>query len=153
MDDPGLPRPRDRCATDDADEAVPAIVDYKVKNTLHSQAKADHDPQAGLYLAGRWLAGQPAEHFCFAQIGKPGKKRKTMTTSFVVTRRTHRAAAHHARADRAGREPDRRALRTLRARRAVGLRRPERLEVLGPLLRPLRPLPRRRRDLRTSGVA
>jgi hypothetical protein len=70
------------------DELVPAVVDYKVKSTLHSQAKADHDPQAGLYLAGRWLAGDPAEHFCFAQIGKPGKKRKTISTSFVVTRRT-----------------------------------------------------------------
>ena len=44
-------------ADDDGGELVPAIVDYKVKNTLHSQAKADHDPQAGLYLAGRWLAG------------------------------------------------------------------------------------------------
>ena len=75
-------------ADDDRAEVVPAIVDYKVKNTLHSQAKADHDPQAGLYLAGRWLSGQPAEHFCFAQIGKPGKRRKTMNTSFVVTRRT-----------------------------------------------------------------
>ena len=64
------------------------IVDYKVKNTLHSQAKADHDPQAGLYLAGRWLAGDPAHEFCFAQIGKPGKRRKTMTTAFVMTRRT-----------------------------------------------------------------
>jgi hypothetical protein len=73
---------------DDGRELVPAIVDYKVKTTLHSQAKADHDPQAGLYLAGRWLAGQPAEQFCFAQIGKPGKKRKTMSTSLVVTRRS-----------------------------------------------------------------
>jgi hypothetical protein len=69
-------------------EPVAAIVDYKVKSTLHSQAKADHDPQAGLYLAGRWLAGEPAEHFCFAQIGKPGKKRKTMSSAFVATRRT-----------------------------------------------------------------
>jgi hypothetical protein len=77
-------RPND----DRGGELVPAIVDYKVKNTLHSQTKADHDPQAGLYLAGRWLAGQPAEQFCFVQVGKPGKKRKTMTTSFVVTRRT-----------------------------------------------------------------
>jgi hypothetical protein len=71
-------------------DVVPAIVDYKVKSTLHSQAKADHDPQAGLYLAGRWLAGEPAEHFCFAQIGKPGKKRKTMSTAFVITRRSTR---------------------------------------------------------------
>src|SRR4051812_28288461 len=74
--------------SDDGGQLVPAIVDYKVKNTLHSQAKADHDPQAGLYLAGRWLTGQPAEHFGFAQIGKPGPKRKTMSSSFVVTRRS-----------------------------------------------------------------
>src|SRR3954468_10879298 len=67
---------------------VRAIVDYKVKTTLHSQTKAPHDPQAGLYLAGRWLAGQPAEHFCFAQIGKPGRKRKTMSSALIVTRRT-----------------------------------------------------------------
>lgn len=79
-----------RPSDDRGGEPVPAIVDYKVKNTLHSQAKADHDPQVGLYLAGRWLAGQPAEHFCFAQIGKPGKKRKTMSTAFVVTRRSTR---------------------------------------------------------------
>jgi hypothetical protein len=79
-----------RPGDDRGGELVPAIVDYKVKNTLHSQAKADHDPQAGLYLAGRWLAGQRAEQFCFAQVGKPGKKRKTMSTAFVVTRRTTR---------------------------------------------------------------
>jgi hypothetical protein len=69
-------------------EPVAAIVDYKVKSTLHSQAKADHDPQAGLYLAGRWLTAQPAEQFCFAQIGKPGARRKTMSSAFVVTRRS-----------------------------------------------------------------
>ena len=82
---------------------------------------------------------QPAEQFCFAQIGKPGKQRKTMSTAFVVTRRTVRAAARDARADRAGRQPDRRALRALRARRAVGVRRPERLEVLAALLRATTP--------------
>jgi len=38
---------------------VAASVDYKVKSTLHAQAKADHDLQAGLYLAGRWLEGDP----------------------------------------------------------------------------------------------
>jgi hypothetical protein len=67
---------------------VAAIVDYKVKSTLHSQAKADHDPQAGLYLAGRWLTGRPAEQFCFAQIGKPGSRRKTMSSAFVITQRS-----------------------------------------------------------------
>ena len=72
----------------DGGEPVPAIVDYKVKSTLHSQAKADHDPQAGLYLAGRWLAGEPACEFSFAQIGKPGTRRKQMSSSFVTTRRS-----------------------------------------------------------------
>ena len=80
-----------RPATTAAASSCPAIVDYKVKNTLHSQAKADHDPQAGLYLAGRWLAGQPAEHFCFAQIGKPGTQAQDDDArAFVVTRRTRR---------------------------------------------------------------
>jgi hypothetical protein len=46
-----------------------------------------------------------------------------------------------ARADRAGGQPDRRIERPLRARRAVGLRRPGRLEVLAALLRPPRALP------------
>jgi hypothetical protein len=69
-------------------ELLAAIVDYKVKSTLHSQAKADHDPQAGLYPAGRWLAGEPADVFCFAQIGKPGTKRKTMSSALVSTRRS-----------------------------------------------------------------
>jgi hypothetical protein len=68
--------------------AADAIIDYKVKNTLHSQSRADHDPQAGLYLAGRWLAGRPAHSFAFAQIGKPGSRRKTMTTALVATRRS-----------------------------------------------------------------
>jgi hypothetical protein len=67
---------------------VLAIVDYKVKSTLHSQTKADTDPQAGLYLAGRWLTGQPAEQFRFAQIGRPGSRRKTMSSAFVITRRS-----------------------------------------------------------------
>jgi PD-(D/E)XK nuclease superfamily protein len=77
-----------RETTEPGGEPVPAIVDYKVKTTLHSQAKADSDPQAGLYLAGRWLTGQPAQQFCFAQIGKPGSRRKTMTSAFVITRRS-----------------------------------------------------------------
>jgi hypothetical protein len=57
---------------DDGDQAVPSVVDYKVKSTPLTAAKADHDPQAGLYLAGRWLEADPAREFCFAQIAKPG---------------------------------------------------------------------------------
>jgi hypothetical protein len=73
---------------EDGERTVPAIVDYKVKSSPHSQAQADRDPQASLYLAGRWLTGEPADMFCFAQIAKPGPKRKTMTSAFVATRRT-----------------------------------------------------------------
>ena len=54
-------------------ELVPAIVDYKVKNTLHSQAKADHDPQAGLYLAGRWLAGDPPSTSASPRSASPAR--------------------------------------------------------------------------------
>jgi hypothetical protein len=72
----------------DGGDPLPAIIDYKVKSTLHSQAKADHDPQAGLYLAGRWLAGDPAHEFSFAQVGKSGARRKQMSTSFITTRRS-----------------------------------------------------------------
>ncbi len=38
---------------------IPTIVDYKVKGSLIGQPTADRDPQASLYLAGRWLEGRP----------------------------------------------------------------------------------------------
>ena len=69
-------------------EAAPEVVDYKVKSSLISQAKADVDPQAGLYLAGRWLEGQPARAFSFAQIAKPGARRKQISSALVTTTRT-----------------------------------------------------------------
>jgi hypothetical protein len=50
----------------------PTVVDFKVKNSLITQDQADSDPQAGLYLAGRWLEGHPASELCFAQIAMPG---------------------------------------------------------------------------------
>jgi hypothetical protein len=44
-----------------------------------------HDPPPGCrYLASPWLAGELAQPFCFAQIGKPGKRRKEMRSAFVV---------------------------------------------------------------------
>src|SRR5205814_10315855 len=49
---------------------APAVLDYKVKTTPLTQERADRDAQAGLYLAGRWLAGDPASEFGFAQIGR-----------------------------------------------------------------------------------
>jgi hypothetical protein len=52
------------------------------------QGKADSGPQAGIYLAGRWLEGYPASELCFAQIAKPGKRRKQMAASLGPTSRT-----------------------------------------------------------------
>ena len=70
-------------------ELISEIVDYKVKGgDAINQAKADRDPQAGLYLAGRWLEGQPADQFAFAQVLRPGRRRKGISTSLVRTTRT-----------------------------------------------------------------
>jgi hypothetical protein len=66
----------------------PMVVDFKVKGSLISQNQADSDPQAGLYLAGRWLEGDPANELLFAQIAKPGKRRRQMSASLVQTART-----------------------------------------------------------------
>jgi hypothetical protein len=66
----------------------PAIVDYKVKGNPLTQPKADSDPQAGLYLAARWLEGAPASEFSFAQVAKPSAKRKQMSASLITTQRT-----------------------------------------------------------------
>lgn len=72
----------------DAGALVPTVVDYKVKATPLTQYKADHDFQPAVYLAGRWLEGDPAAGFCFAQIAKPGPRRKEMSASLVMTRRS-----------------------------------------------------------------
>jgi PD-(D/E)XK nuclease superfamily len=74
--------------TDQRGELVPTVVDFKVKGSLVSKDQADSDPQAGLYLAGRWLEEYPAREFCFAQIAKPGKRRKQMSASLVSTTRS-----------------------------------------------------------------
>ena len=72
----------------DAGDTVPAVVDYKVKTTPLTQFKADHDFQPAVYLAGRWLERDPAMQFCFAQIAKPGARRKEIGASLVCTSRT-----------------------------------------------------------------
>jgi hypothetical protein len=64
------------------------VVDYKVKTTPLSQHKADHDFQPAVYLAGRRLEGDPAAQFCFAQIAKPGARRKQIGASIVTTSRS-----------------------------------------------------------------
>ncbi len=70
-------------------DLVSEVVDYKVKGGDAITAyKADRDPQASLYLAGRWLEGQPAARFAFAQVLRPGRKRKRTSTSLISTTRT-----------------------------------------------------------------
>lgn len=70
----------------DGDSAV--VVDYKVKTTPVTEFKADHDFQPSVYLAGRWLEGNPAKAFQFAQIAKPGPRRKEMSASLITTTRS-----------------------------------------------------------------
>ena len=75
-------------------EAAPTVVDLKIKGNLLTQAQADSDPQAGIYLAGRWLEDYSADELLFAEIAKPGKRHKRMGSSLVsTTRRTVSCAA------------------------------------------------------------
>jgi hypothetical protein len=69
-------------------EPAPTVVDLKVKGSPLTQAQADSDPEAGIYLAGRWLENYRANELLFAQIAKPGKRRKQMSCSLVSTSRS-----------------------------------------------------------------
>jgi hypothetical protein len=94
----------------EGDALVPAVVDYKVKTTPLSQHKADHDFQPAVYLAGRWLEGDPAAQFCFAQIAKPGPRRKQIGASIRDHEQIDGTAARGACPHRASRSTDRREL-------------------------------------------
>ena len=85
--------------------------------------------------ASKVVLKNPAAQFCFAQIAKPGPRRKEIGASIVTTSQIDRTAARRARPHRASRSTDRRLLRAVRPRRALGVRRPERMEVQRPLLR------------------
>ena len=65
-------------------EPTPAVVDFKVKGSPIGQDQADSNPQAGLYLAGRWLEGQAAKGLLFAQIAKPGICRNRHMPGYVA---------------------------------------------------------------------
>lgn len=69
----------------DGDGERPIVIDYKVKTTPLMQDKADHDFQPAVYLAGRWLEHDPASAFQFAQIAKPGARRREVSASLVST--------------------------------------------------------------------
>ena len=91
-------------------EPLDRIVDYKVKGTPIGQQKADRDPQASLYLAGRWLEGRPVEEFAFAQIARPGPPAPTDERDAHDHPANARAAARSPRTDRARRVGNRRPL-------------------------------------------
>jgi hypothetical protein len=75
--------------TVDADDnLIHRIVDYKVKGSTMSRWQADRDPQAGLYLAARWLEGSRCDELCFAQLLKPGRSRKQLGAALTATSRT-----------------------------------------------------------------
>jgi hypothetical protein len=70
------------------DEPTAEVVDYKVKGNPLTQPRADRDVQAGIYVAGRWLERQPVAGFTFAQVLRPGERRKRVSSSLVHTTRT-----------------------------------------------------------------
>jgi hypothetical protein len=88
-------------------QCSPGVVDFKVKNSLIGKEQADADPQAGLYLAGRWLEGNPAS----AVLRADRQTRKTTQADGRLARPdepNNRPAARCARQARAGSQPDRR---------------------------------------------
>ena len=134
---------------------ISEVVDYKVKGgTRSTRPPPTATRRPSLYLAGRWLEGQPADRFAFAQTLQARQEAQAHLDLADPDRTDDRTAARDARADRARRQRDRRLRRAVRARPAVGARRSHELEVLGALLLALAQLPGRRRPvarLRTAG--
>jgi hypothetical protein len=58
------------------------------RHGLEPKYKADSDCQPAVYLVGRWLEGNPAAEFSFAQIAKPCARHKEMAASLVTTTRS-----------------------------------------------------------------
>ena len=87
VDDPVLPGPRDRTPRR-ARQVGPG------GHRLQGQDHHDHPGQGRLRPAGRAVprralaGGQPAREFCFAQIAKPGARRKQMAAALITTTRT-----------------------------------------------------------------
>ena len=72
----------------DAPEPTKLVVDTKVKRAPLQQNRADTDLQASIYLTGRWIEGNPAEEFWFAQLLRPGARRAKTGSKITATRRT-----------------------------------------------------------------
>lgn len=70
-------------------QEVAGIVDFKFTGRPVYEKSAMDALQASIYLTERWLAGNPAFDFLFAQIHKPGSgNRVNMGNSIVPTRRS-----------------------------------------------------------------
>ena len=67
----------------DAGALLPAVVDYKVKTTPLTQYKADRDFQPAVYLAGRWLEGDPVFRIGrYRTVAYPGRVSRAQVLSF-----------------------------------------------------------------------
>jgi hypothetical protein len=64
------------------------LCDWKLAGSPLSQARADRDLQAGVYLLARWCEGRAAQAFCFAQILRPGGRREKPAGRLVWTDRS-----------------------------------------------------------------
>jgi len=83
-----FPMPASRLADRASPRTVRGVTDLKMKNAPFTAYKAKKDIQVSLYLAAKWLMGEPVVDFRFAQIAKPGERRQEMTTSIVRATRT-----------------------------------------------------------------
>ena len=69
----------------DVEDADGDVIDVKVKKRHVAQSDADSDPQPGLYLLERALAGRPAARFLYHSVNPNAKQAKTKV---VPTRRS-----------------------------------------------------------------
>ena len=69
----------------DVEDADGDVIDVKVKKRDVAEADADSDPQPGLYLLERALAGRPAARFLYHSVNPNAKQAKT---KIVPTRRS-----------------------------------------------------------------
>ena len=135
VDDRGSPGPRNPPPGPGRRGTVEEIVDYKVKaGSAITETTAARNPQASLYLAARWLEGRPAARVPVRPDPAPAPGARHSPRSLIPHRAQRRGAAVDARADRARGQPDRRSPRPLRAGPAVGVRRPDQLEMRAALL-------------------
>ena len=123
------------------------VIDYKVKTTLLHAAQGRPRLPA-VRLPVRTLArGQPGRRVSVRADRQAGPAAQGDRRFAHHHEQIGGTASRRARADRAGRPRDRRLLRAVRPRGAMGVRRPGRLEMQRALLRRLGNLPGRSRPV------